>query len=57
MRPMHAVADLDLKAYINGNSLSEVESVTYLVVTFSNNAKWTAHFEDIFKSACVSLFL
>ncbi len=49
-----AVTDPDLKAKINGNTLSEVESVTYLGVTFSNNAKWTAHVEDIFRK-CVRL--
>ncbi len=38
-----AVTNLDFKANINGNTLSEVESVTYLGVTFSNNAKWTGH--------------
>ncbi len=35
----NAVTDPDLKANINGNALSEVESVTYLGVTFLNNAK------------------
>ncbi len=50
----NAVTDPDLKANINGNTLSEVESVTYLGVTFSNNAKWTAHVEDIFRK-CVRL--
>ncbi len=44
----------DLKFNINGDTSSEVESVTYLVVTFSNNAKWTAQTEDIFKK-CVRL--
>ncbi len=49
-----AVTDPDLKANINGNTLSEVESVTFLGITFSNNAKWTAHVEDIFIK-CVRL--
>ncbi len=38
-----------LKANINDNTLSEVESVTNLGVSFSNNAKWTAHVEDVFR--------
>ncbi len=41
----NAVTDPDLKANVNGNTLSEVESVTYFGVTLSNNAKWTAHVE------------
>ncbi len=41
----NTVIDLDLKANINGNALSTVESVTYLGVTFSNNAKRTTHVE------------
>ncbi len=45
-----AVTDPDLKANINGTKLSEVESVTYLGVIFSNNAKWTTHIEDIFRN-------
>ncbi len=53
----NAVTDLDFKANINGNTLSEVEAVPYLEVTFSNNAKWTAHVEDIFRRAYVSPFL
>ncbi len=50
----NAVTDPDLKANINVNTLFEVESVTCLGVTFSNNAKWTAHVEDIFRK-CVHL--
>ncbi len=46
----NAVTAPDLKTNINGNTLSEVESVTYLGVTFSNNAKWTAHVEDNFRN-------
>ncbi len=45
----NAVTDLDLKANINGNTFSEVESVTYLGVSFSNNAKLTVHAENIFR--------
>ncbi len=50
----NAVSDPVLKANISGNTLSGVESVTYLVVIFSNNAKWTAHVEDSFRK-CVRL--
>ncbi len=63
MRPMHvylkgnAVTDRDFKADINGNTLSEVETVPYLGVTFSNNAKWTTHAEDIFRMCVRLLFL
>ncbi len=49
-----AVIDPDLKANTNGNALSAVESVTYLGVTFSNNAKWTTHVEEILRK-CVRL--
>ncbi len=35
-------------------TLSEVESVPYLGVKFSNNAKWTAHVEAMFRK-CVRL--
>ncbi len=35
----NAVSDLEFKANINGNILSGVDSVTYLGVTLSNNAK------------------
>ncbi len=35
----NAVTDLEFKANINGNTLSEVKSVPYLGVTFPNNAK------------------
>ncbi len=45
----NAVPDTGLKADIDNNALSTVESVTYLGVSFSNNAKWTTHFEDIFR--------
>ncbi len=50
----NAATDLEFKANINGNTLTEVEAVPYLGVTFSNNAKWTAHVEDIFRK-CVRL--
>ncbi len=40
--------------YINGTTLSEVESVTYLGATLTNNANCTAHIEDIFRK-CVRL--
>ncbi len=54
----NAVIDLDLKANINGNALSTVESVTYLGVTFSNNAKWTTHVDEIgIKCAHLSFFV
>ncbi len=49
-----AVTDFDLKANITGDTLSEVESVTHLGVTFSNNATWTIYVEDIFRK-CVRL--
>ncbi len=57
----NTVTDPDLKANISGNNLSAVESVTYLGVTFSRNAKWTTHIEDIFRkrvrlSFCVKKF-
>ncbi len=51
----NADTDPDLKANINGNTLSTVESVTHLGVTFTNNAKWTTHVEDIF-GKCLRLF-
>ncbi len=35
----NAVTDPDLEANINGNALPKPDSVTYLRVTFSNNAK------------------
>ncbi len=50
----NAATDPHLKANISGNTLSTVESVTYLGVTFWNNAKWSTHFEDIFRK-CVRL--
>ncbi len=53
----NAVTDLDLKANITGNTLSEVQSVTYIGVTFSNNAKWTAHVEDTFRKRVRLSFL
>ncbi len=49
----NAVTDLEFKANINGNILSEVESVPYLGVTFSNNALLRTSLE----SAYVSPFL
>ncbi len=45
----NADTDLDSKANINGNALSTVESVTCPGVTFSNNAKWTNHVDNIFR--------
>ncbi len=51
----NAVTGPDLKSNINGDTLSKVESVTYLGVTSSNNAKWTTHVEDILRN-CVRLF-
>ncbi len=48
----YVITDPELKASINGDTLSAVESVTYLGVIFSSNAKWTTHVEDIFKK-CV----
>ncbi len=50
----NAVTDPGMKANTYNNTLSEVESVTYLGVIFSNNAKWIAHVEDIFRK-CVRL--
>ncbi len=50
-------ANADSRADINGNTLSEVESVTYLGVTFSNNAKWTVNVENIFKESVRLSFL
>ncbi len=46
------VINPDLKANTIGNILSEIESVANLGVTFSNNAKWTAHVGDILRK-CV----
>ncbi len=45
----NAATDHDLRANVNGNTLSKVDSVTHLGVTFSNNAKWTAHAVDMFR--------
>ncbi len=42
----NAVTDPDLKATINGNTLCTDESVAYLGVTFSNNAKEITHVEE-----------
>ncbi len=50
----NAVTDPDLKATINDNALSTVDTVTYLGVTFPRNAKWTNHDEGIFRE-CVRL--
>ncbi len=50
----NTVTDPELKANIKGNALSTVETVTYLGVKFSNNAKWTTTFLE---SAYVSPFL
>ncbi len=53
----NAVTDPDLKADVNGNTLTEVESVTYLGVTFSDNAKWTAHAEYHLFPICAYVYL
>ncbi len=50
----NAVTDPDLKATINDNVLSTVDTVTCLGVTFARNAKWTNHVEGIFRK-CVRL--
>ncbi len=50
----NSVTDPDLKATINGNALSTVESVTYFWVTFARNVKWTNHDGGIFRK-CVHL--
>ncbi len=50
----NAVTDPDLKATINVNALSTVDSATYLEVKFARNAKWTNHVEGIFRK-CVRL--
>ncbi len=52
-----AVTDPDFKTNINGNILSTVESATYLGITFSNNAKWITHVEDIFRKRVRISFL
>ncbi len=39
----------DLKATINDNALSTVDTVNYLAVTFARTAKWTDHVEGIFR--------
>ncbi len=51
----NAVIDPDLKATINDNALSTVDTVTYLGVTFARNAKWINHVEGIFRK-CVHFF-
>ncbi len=45
----NAVTDPDLKACIDDRTLSTVEPVTYLGVTFPNTAKWATNVEDIFR--------
>ncbi len=45
----NVVTDPEFKANLNGNTLSNVESVTNLGVTFSKNAKWTAYVEEIIR--------
>ncbi len=50
----NAVTEPDLKAAINDNALSTVDTVTYLGATFARKAKWTSHVEGIFRK-CVSL--
>ncbi len=57
MQPMHVITDPELKASINSDTLSAVESVTHLGVIFSNNAKWTTHVEEIFKKSVRVSFL
>ncbi len=44
----------DLKATINDNALSTVDTVTNLGVTFAKNAKSTNHVEGIFRK-CIRL--
>ncbi len=50
----NAVTDPDLKAAVNSNILSTVDSVAWFGVTFSRNARWTNHVEGIFRK-CVLL--
>ncbi len=50
----NAVTDPDLKATINDNALSTIDTVTYLGVTFARNAKLTNHVENFFRK-CVRL--
>ncbi len=45
----NAIIDPDLKACIDDRTLSTVEPVTYLGVTFPNTAKWATNVEDIFR--------
>ncbi len=46
----------NLKATINGNAIPTVESVTYLVVTFSRYEQWVTHVEESV-CVCVSFFV
>ncbi len=50
----NADADPELKTNMNGNTLSTVELVVNLKVTFPNNAKLATHVEDTFRK-CVLL--
>ncbi len=50
----NAVIDPDLKATVNDNALSTVDTFTNLGVTVARNAKWTNHVEGIFRK-CVHL--
>ncbi len=50
----NVVTDPDLKATINDNALSTVDTVTCLGGTFARNANWTNHVEGIFRK-CVRL--
>ncbi len=50
----NAVTDPDLKATINDNVLSTVDTFTYLGVAFARNEKWTNHVEGIFRK-CVPI--
>ncbi len=51
---VNSVTDPDLKATINDNALSTVDTVVYLGVTFAKNAKSTNHVEGIF-GKCIRL--
>ncbi len=48
----NTLTDSNLKASINDNVLSTVDTVPYLGVTFARNAKWINHVEGIFRQ-CV----
>ncbi len=52
--PRNAVTDPDVKASINDNAISTVDTVTYFGVTLARNTKWTNYVEGIFRK-CVRL--